>query len=173
MTCLPFWACATPTKAATVVRAVTADRITSFFILISPCSSRCIFHFFGSRVGSPIYTVSSPASPVCFEFALPTQTTLQRTGRSGSSSKITSTTCPRLTRQFSRSRKPSLEESSTRHGNLFGLRSGLTTRLARLLDDTRFERRALNTEGPDPLDALNFPNAPYDKPLNRQLSNLN
>lgn len=42
------------------------------------------------------YTVSRPTSPSCLEPALPTQTTLQRSGQGVSSSRISSTTWPRL-----------------------------------------------------------------------------
>jgi len=89
------------------------------------------------------YRTSRPASPSCLEPALPTQTTLQRSGLGVSSSRISSTTWPRLSSKLPRRRKPSFEESSTRQGSLFGLRSRLMTRLARLLDATRFDRRAL------------------------------
>jgi hypothetical protein len=41
--------------------------------------------------------------------------------------------------------EPPMEESRTRQGSLFGLRSRLTIWLARLFDTTRFERRALGT----------------------------
>src|SRR5260370_17970136 len=88
---------------------------------------------------------SRPTSPSCLEPALPTQTTLQRSALGVSSSRITSTTWPRLSSKLPRSRKPSIEESRTRQGSLFGLRSRLTTRLARLFDTTRFEWRALGT----------------------------
>src|SRR6267378_4445756 len=88
---------------------------------------------------------SKPTFPSCLEPGLPTQTTLQRSALGISSSRITSTTWPRLSSKLPRSRKPSIEESRTRQGSLFGLRSRLTTRLARLFDTTRFERRALGT----------------------------
>src|ERR1700674_115155 len=54
MTCLSFWACATPTKAATMVKAATADTISDFFIFISPCSSKLGFRF--DRPGGNTYT---------------------------------------------------------------------------------------------------------------------
>ena len=88
---------------------------------------------------------SKPTFPSCLEPGLPTQTTLQRSALGISSSRITSTTWPRLSSKLPRSRKPSIEESRTRQGSLFGLRSRSTTRLARLFDTTRFERRALGT----------------------------
>ena len=47
--------------------------------------------------------------------------------------------------ELPRSRKPSLEESRTRQGSLFWLRSRLMTRLARLFDISRFERRPSGT----------------------------
>jgi hypothetical protein len=50
---------------------------------------------------------------------LPTQTTLQRSEMEGFSSRISSTTWPRLRWKLPRSRKPSFEESRTRQGNLF------------------------------------------------------
>jgi hypothetical protein len=77
-------------------------------------------------------TVSRPTSPSCLEPALPIQTTLQRTELSGSWSKMISTACLRLRRKLPRSRKPSFEESRTRQGSLFWLRSRLMTRLASL-----------------------------------------
>src|SRR5437870_3375739 len=40
------------------------------------------------------YTISRPTCPSCLEPALPTQTTLQRSGLGVSSSKISSTTWP-------------------------------------------------------------------------------
>ena len=77
-------------------------------------------------------TVCRPTSPSRLEPALPTQTTLQRTALSGSSSKMISTSCPRLSRKLPRGRKPSSEESRTRHENRFWFCSRLTTRLATL-----------------------------------------
>src|SRR5258708_18419942 len=91
------------------------------------------------------YGVFRPTSPSCLEPALPTQTTLQRSGLGISSSRISSTTWPRLRSKLPRNWKPSFEESRTRQGSLFGLRSRLMTRLARLFDTTRFERRGLRT----------------------------
>ena len=91
------------------------------------------------------YRVCKPTSPSCFEPALPTQTTLQRSGLGMSSSRTSSTTWPRLRSKLARSRKPSFEESRMRQGTLFGLRSKLMIRLARLFDTKRFERRALRT----------------------------
>src|SRR5258706_11774027 len=91
------------------------------------------------------YVGSRPTSPSCLEPGLPTQTTLQRSGRSVSSSRISSTTWPRLRWKLPRSRKPSFEESTTRQGSLFWSRSRLMTTLARFFDITRFERRPLGT----------------------------
>lgn len=86
-----------------------------------------------------------PISPACLEPGFPIQTTLQRRGVGVSSSRISSTIWPRLISKVPRRRKPSLEESSTRQGSLFGLRSKLTIRLAGRLDIKRFDRRALET----------------------------
>ena len=88
-----------------------------------------------------LQTVWRPTSPSCLDPALPTQTTLQRTALNGSSSKLISTTCPRLTRKLPRTRNPSLEESSTRHG----CRSRLRTKLARRLPGLRFKYRRSGT----------------------------
>src|SRR5258708_33818302 len=97
------------------------------------------------------YGVFRPTSPSCLEPAFPTQTTLQRSGLGISSSRISSTTWPRLRSKLPRSRKPSFEESRTRQGGLFALRSRLMTRLARLFNTKPFERRAL---GPGTQDIL-------------------
>src|SRR5712664_454033 len=81
--------------------------------------------------GLELYAVSRPTSPACLEPALPIHTTLHRTALSGSSSRISSTVCPRLSRKFPCSRNPRSEASTIRQGILFGFRSRLTTRLAR------------------------------------------
>src|SRR5258708_1492707 len=83
--------------------------------------------------GLELYTVSRPTSPACLESGLPIHTTLHRTALSGSSSRISSTTCPRLSRKFPCSRKPRSEASTTRQGILVLFRSRLMTRLARFL----------------------------------------
>src|SRR5882724_5050664 len=64
-----------------------------------------------------------------------------------------------------RSRKPSFDESRTRQGSLFGLRSRLVTRLARLFVITRFERRPWGTGKPDIFSPRMFPTAPGIKLL--------
>src|SRR6267143_6198506 len=82
--------------------------------------------------GVELYTVSRPASPACLESGLPIHTTLHRTALSGSSSRMSSTVCPRLSRKFPCSRKPRSEASTTtRQGLLVWFRSRLMTRLAR------------------------------------------
>jgi len=91
------------------------------------------------------YRDSRPISPSCLEPSFPTQTTLQRSGLGVSSSTVSSTSWPILRSKLPRNRKPFFEESRTRQGSLFGLRSRLITRLARLFDTTRFDRRALVT----------------------------
>src|SRR5208337_5580574 len=92
------------------------------------------------------YQDSTPTSPSCSDFGLPTHTTLQRTELSGSSSSTISTFCPRFSGKLTRSRNPSFEESRTRHGSLFGLRAKSNTRLARCFACTRCERRVLGPE---------------------------
>jgi len=91
------------------------------------------------------YTVSTPSSPSCFEPALPIHTTLHFRPLSGSSSRTSSTTCPRLSRKFPRSLNPRSPASTTRHGILFWFRSRLMTRLARFFDAIRFDRRPSGT----------------------------
>ena len=56
--------------------------------------------------GLELYTVSRPTSPACLESGLPIHTTLHRTALSGSSSRMSSTVCPRLSRKFPCSRNP-------------------------------------------------------------------
>src|SRR5437879_10864913 len=86
--------------------------------------------------------------------ALPTQTTMQRSGLGISSSRISSTTWPRLRSKLPRSRKPPFEESTTRQGSLLGLRSRLMIRLAGLFDISRFELRPWGTRKPGTLHPL-------------------
>ena len=81
--------------------------------------------------GLELYTVSRPTSPACLESGLPIHTTLHRTALSGSSSRISSTACPRLSRKFPCSRNPRSDASTTRQGILVWFRSRLMTRLAR------------------------------------------
>src|SRR6266478_1836619 len=69
------------------------------------------------------HTVSRPASSSCFEPGLPIHTTLHRTALSGSSSRISSTACPRLSRKLPCSRNPLSEASTTRQGILIWFRS--------------------------------------------------
>lgn len=91
------------------------------------------------------HTVSRPASPSCLEPGLPIHTTLHRTALSGSSSRISSTACPRLNRKFPCSRNPRSEASTTRQGILLWFRSRLMIRLARFLAAIRFKRRPSGT----------------------------
>src|SRR5260370_1214773 len=77
----------------------------------------------------------------CLEPALPVQITLQRTALNGSSSRMISTIWPRRRWKLLRRRNPNFEESRTRQGSRFWLRSRLTTRLARALERMRLERR--------------------------------
>src|SRR5882762_6591010 len=81
--------------------------------------------------GLELYTVSRPASPACLESGLPIHITLHRTALSGSSSRISSTACPRLSRKFPCNRNPRSDASTTRQGILVWFRSRLMTRLAR------------------------------------------
>src|SRR6266851_4510775 len=67
--------------------------------------------------GVDLYTVSRPTSPACLESGLPIHTTLHRTALSGSSSRISSTACPRLSRKFPCSRNPRSDASTTKTGN--------------------------------------------------------
>jgi len=92
------------------------------------------------------YTVSTPASPSCFVPGLPIHTTLHFRALSGSSSRTSSTTCPRLSRKSPCSRNPRSEASTTRQGILFWLRSRLMTRLARFRKAIRFARRPTGKE---------------------------
>ena len=85
-------------------------------------------------------TISSPASPSCFDPALPTHTTLQFPAKAPSS-KISSTISPRRRFTFPRSLKPSLEASSTRQGTLFCRLARLRTTLAGPRAARRSERR--------------------------------
>ena len=89
----------------------------------------------------PVPEFSSPTSPSCFDPVLPSQTTLHRTGLSGSSSKTISTIWPRLNRKLPRTRNPFFEKSITRHG--CRLRS--RTKLARCLHGLRLKKRCSGT----------------------------
>src|SRR6266446_8880794 len=93
----------------------------------------------------PVHTVSTPASPSCFEPGLPIHTTLHRTALSGSSSRMSSTACPRLSRKLPCSRNPRSEASTTRQGILIWFRSRLMIRLARFFAAIRFKRRPSGT----------------------------
>src|SRR4029077_6214723 len=95
--------------------------------------------------GVDLYTVSRPTSPSCLEPALPIHTTLHRKALYGSSSRMSSTACPRLSRKFPCSRNPRSEASTTRQGILVWFRSRLMIRLARFLDAIRFKRRPSGT----------------------------
>src|SRR6266851_911580 len=95
--------------------------------------------------GLELYTVSRPTSPACLESGLPIHTTLHRTALSGSSSRISSTACPRLSRKFPCSRKPRSVASTTRQGILVWFRSRLMIRLARFFAAIRRKRRPSGT----------------------------
>ena len=90
------------------------------------------------RVGQ---TVCSPASPSCLDPGLPTHTTLHRTELEGSSSKMTSTSCPRLRRELTRSLKPPGELSTMRQGDLSECPEEWTIRLARFFVTIRIDAR--------------------------------
>jgi hypothetical protein len=90
------------------------------------------------------YTISRPTSPSCFEPERPTHTTLHRIALSGSSFKMSSTTCPRRSRKSTWRRNPPCALSTTRQGILFWLRprfSCVMTRLAGFFEAIRFARR--------------------------------
>src|SRR5712692_6344877 len=95
--------------------------------------------------GLELYTVSRPTSPACLESGLPIHTTLHRTALSGSSSRISSTACPRLSRKLPCSRNPRSEASTTRQGILIWFRSRLMIRLARFFAAIRLRRRPSGT----------------------------
>ena len=91
------------------------------------------------------YTVSRPTWPCCLVPALPIHTTLHHTVLSGSSSRMSSTTCPRRSRKFTWTRNPRSVASTTRPGTLSCFPATWRTRLARFFPAIRFDRRPSGT----------------------------